>query len=222
MIAGRFRGRVSGEIRFDGRPIPADKLVEYRQQIPRLNQTPQLLRMSVAEFVAFGAPQPPSRDVGQAIDLAGLGQSAPENRRMQGDDVLFVTRRPSGTQQQALRLAQWMVRPLPRVILFDEPDSAMSPEDAAFIQRQIVNVMTPHATVLMVTHAPQFLPPDTCIVFLKDGRVQGAGTHHQLVEGCEPYRQLVQDLESQPAPATMVNGQPPPPRPVVPTGQQAV
>lgn len=196
VIAGRFRGSVSGTVAFDGAAVPAERLADYRAQIPRLNQSPQLLRMRVDEFICFGAPRPPVRGVEEAIDLAGLGPSAPAGRRMAADDVIFVTRRPSGTQQQALRLAQWMVRPLPPVMLFDEPDSAMSPEDAAFVQRRIIDLTTPAATVVMVTHAPQLLPPDTTVVFLKDGRVEAVGTHQRLVSTSESYRQLVHELSS--------------------------
>ena len=97
---------------------------------------------------------------------------------------------------QLLRLAQLLVRPLPRVILIDEPDSSMSVEDASYVQRAIIKALTPASTVLMVTHVPYLLPEEIKIVYLKGGLVEAFGTHEELMSSSESYRDLMKELRT--------------------------
>ena len=80
VIAGRFLGKVGGRIFFDHQPLEAEGMVGYRDQITRLNQQPQLLRMPVEAFVTFGCNGSVMRSASQALELAGMGESAPPER----------------------------------------------------------------------------------------------------------------------------------------------
>ncbi|WP_340536967.1 ABC transporter ATP-binding protein [Nocardioides sp. GXZ039] len=95
----------------------------------------------------------------------------------------------SGGQRQRLAIARAVVR-RPGIYLFDDSFSALDLATDARLRAALAPVTT-DATVLVVAQRVSTIRDADEIVVLEDGRVVGRGTHDQLLEGCETYREIV-------------------------------
>jgi ATP-binding cassette subfamily B multidrug efflux pump len=94
----------------------------------------------------------------------------------------------SGGQRQRLAIARALVKK-PPIYIFDDSFSALDfKTDSAL--RQALKQKTGDATVLIVTQRVATVKNADQIIVLEEGRVVGQGRHHELMESCEPYREI--------------------------------
>ncbi|GAB3246942.1 ABC transporter ATP-binding protein [Alteromonas gracilis] len=96
----------------------------------------------------------------------------------------------SGGQRQRLAIARAVIR-RPGIYLFDDSFSALDLGTDARL-RAALREVTADATVIVVAQRVSTIRGADLIVVLEDGRVVGAGTHEQLVDGCSTYREIVE------------------------------
>ncbi len=95
----------------------------------------------------------------------------------------------SGGQRQRLAIARAVVR-RPDVYLFDDSFSALDLATDARL-RAALRPVTTAASVLMVAQRVSSIIDADLILVLEDGHVVGRGTHDELLESCETYREIV-------------------------------
>ncbi len=101
----------------------------------------------------------------------------------------------SGGQRQRLAIARAVIR-RPAVYLFDDAFSALDVHTDARVREQLREVSA-GATVIIVSQRISTVSGADLIVVVDDGRVVDAGTHEQLLAGCQPYREFA-DSQSVP------------------------
>lgn len=101
----------------------------------------------------------------------------------------------SGGQRQRLAIARAVIR-RPTVYLFDDAFSALDVHTDARVREQLREVSA-GATVIIVSQRISTVSGADLIVVVDDGRVVDAGTHEQLLAGCQPYREFA-DSQSVP------------------------
>lgn len=176
MIAG-FEDPTSGEILLDGKDLL--ELPAYRRPVNTVFQSYALFpHMSVADNVAYGLRRSkvPRRQIGVRV------KEALAMVQMEG----YADRRPdmmSGGQQQRVALARALVN-RPRVLLLDEPMSALDRKLREEMQLELIRLHTDlRLTFIFVTHDQQeALTMSDRIVVMRDGVAQ------QLGEAEEIYR----------------------------------
>ena len=94
----------------------------------------------------------------------------------------------SGGQRQRLSIARALVKKAP-VYIFDDTFSALDFKTDARLRRALAGY-TNGATVLIVAQRVSTIMHADQIVVLDEGRVAGIGTHKQLLETCETYREI--------------------------------
>ncbi|MET0822644.1 MAG: ABC transporter ATP-binding protein [Aeromicrobium sp.] len=98
----------------------------------------------------------------------------------------------SGGQRQRLSLARALVR-RPRLLVMDDATSAVDPE----VEQRILKALAASTadgdgpTVLVVAYRKATIALADEVVFLDEGAIAARGTHDQLVEGSDDYRNLV-------------------------------
>ncbi len=97
---------------------------------------------------------------------------------------------PSGGQWQRLALARMFYRDMPMFIL-DEPSAALDPKAEDDIFRLLESMKGEH-TILFITHRLASVSIADRVLFLSPEGKLTQGTHHALMEECEPYRNLYQ------------------------------
>ena len=96
----------------------------------------------------------------------------------------------SGGQRQRLSIARALVKKAP-VYIFDDTFSALDFKTDAKLRKALAGY-TDGATVLIVAQRVSTIMHAEQIVVLDEGRVAGIGTHKQLLETCETYREIAQ------------------------------
>ncbi len=96
----------------------------------------------------------------------------------------------SGGQRQRLCIARAIVAD-PRVYLFDDSFSALDVTTDARL-RSALDDATGAATVIIVAQRVSTIIGADQILVLDDGVIVGRGTHDELLESSETYREIVQ------------------------------
>ena len=94
----------------------------------------------------------------------------------------------SGGERQRLAIARAFVQKT-EIILFDEATSALDNQTQAKIQKAIEN-MKKEYTILIIAHRLSTVINSDRILFLNDGKIEAEGTHQELLEICDNYREL--------------------------------
>lgn len=97
----------------------------------------------------------------------------------------------SGGQRQRLSLARALVRK-PRLLVMDDATSAVDPE----VEQRILRALAAHTaadgpTVLVVAYRKATIALADEVVFLDDGVIADRGSHDELIERSDDYRNLV-------------------------------
>jgi ATP-binding cassette subfamily B protein len=96
----------------------------------------------------------------------------------------------SGGQRQRLAIARAVVK-RPQIYLFDDSFSALDLATDARL-RAALRPVTRDATVLIVAQRVSTIRDADLILVLEDGVVVGRGTHHELLEDCPTYQEIVE------------------------------
>lgn len=99
----------------------------------------------------------------------------------------------SGGQKQRLCIARAILR-RPKVLILDDSTSAVDTATDAKI-RGALKTAPPGATKLIIAQRITSVMDADMILVLDDGRVVGQGTHAQLMESCEIYREVYESQQ---------------------------
>ena len=185
----RLFDATGGAVEIDGHDVRSMHPENVWTSIGLVPQRPFLFSGTVASNLRYGRPDATDDDLWEALEIA------------QARD--FVTRMPeqlnapisqggtnvSGGQRQRLAIARAFVK-RPPIYLFDDSFSALDyATDAAL--RAAMRTATAEATVIIVAQRVSTIRNADRIVVLDEGRVVGTGTHSELMQTCEVYREIV-------------------------------
>ena len=94
----------------------------------------------------------------------------------------------SGGQRQRLSIARALVKK-PPIFIFDDSFSALDFKTDSALRRALKE-KTGSSTVLIVTQRISTIRNAEQIVVLDEGRIVGKGTHMELMETCDVYREI--------------------------------
>jgi ATP-binding cassette subfamily B multidrug efflux pump len=96
----------------------------------------------------------------------------------------------SGGQRQRLAIARALIK-RPEIYLFDDSFSALDLSTDARL-RAALRPVTRDALLLIVAQRVSTIRDADLILVVEDGLVVGRGRHHELLESCETYREIVE------------------------------
>jgi ATP-binding cassette, subfamily B, bacterial len=99
----------------------------------------------------------------------------------------------SGGQRQRIALARALIRQ-PRLLVLDDATSAVDPSVESQILRGLSDAELP-STVVVVAYRRGSITLADEVVFVRDGRVMGRGTHDELLDSSPHYANLVTAYE---------------------------
>ncbi len=106
----------------------------------------------------------------------------------------------SGGQRQRLALAR-AVAAQPRVLVLDDPLSALDVDTEALVERALRRVLA-ETTGLIVAHRPSTVALADRVALLEAGRITAVGTHSELLRSSAHYRYVISSLEAEEAART--------------------
>jgi glutamate transport system ATP-binding protein len=164
-----------GEIRLDGRPLPAEgrELAKLRSEVGMVFQAFNLFaHKTVLDNVTLGPTKVLRRSAKEARERA----QALLDRVGVADQANKYPAQLSGGQQQRVAIARALAME-PKVMMFDEPTSALDPEMIKEVLDVMVDLAERGMTMIVVTHEMGFArTAANRVVFMADGAVAEENT----------------------------------------------
>jgi len=179
----------SGTVLVDGVPTRDIDMHTLWSRIGLVPQRPYLFSGTVATNLRYGDPDATDDELWDALEVA---QAADFVRTMPGGLAARIEQggtNVSGGQRQRLAIARALVRK-PDIYLFDDSFSALDLATDARLRAALVPWTRDAAMVIVAQRVSTILHADQILV-LEDGRTVGLGTHHDLLETCPTYAEIV-------------------------------
>lgn len=190
IVAGLF-DPLAGEVLVDGQPRHQFSEASWFEQISYISQAPYLFSGTIEENIRLGAVDQPTREeIEEAVRKAGLKEMTGELEQGLDTSVGEAGRGLSGGEKQRVALARAFLKK-PSLVLFDEPTTGLDLKTEQILQRSI-DELAETATVITVAHRLHTIQQADVIFLMKQGEVEAAGTHTELLDTSETYRLMVQ------------------------------
>ncbi|MFQ5809026.1 MAG: ABC transporter ATP-binding protein [Armatimonadota bacterium] len=183
---------LQGSVRVDGHDVRQVKLDSLRGQMGIVLQDPFLFSGSIRDNMAYGRPDAPEeeiREVARAVGAADFIEGRREGLEEGYDaDVGERGGRLSVGQRQLVSFARALVKD-PRILILDEATSSVDTETERMIQDAMRRLLEGR-TALVIAHRLSTVVNADRIIVLDEGRIVAEGSHEELLERSQLYREL--------------------------------
>ena len=186
----RFYDVTGGRVLVDGVDVRDILQKELRDKIGYVPQKGLLFSGTIATNLRYGDEDAPDELLGQSADIAQATEFISELEKGFDTEISQGGTNVSGGQRQRLSIARALVKKAP-IYIFDDTFSALDFKTDARL-RQALKGYTENATVFIVAQRVSTIMHAEQIVVLDEGRVVGIGTHRELLQNCETYREIAQ------------------------------
>ena len=184
----RFYDISEGKLSIDGIFVNDYQIEALRARIGIVMQKAVLFSGTIRENLLWGNPGATDEELYEALKTAQALNVVEAKPLGLDEPVEQGGRNFSGGQRQRLTIARALVRK-PDILILDDSASALDyATDAAL--RQAIREMDTDTTVFIVSQRTASIHSADQIVVLDDGRAVGIGTHDELLESCEVYREI--------------------------------
>ena len=187
-LAERFHDVTSGRITVDGVDVRDVSQHALRAQLGYVPQAAFLFSGTIASNVGYGVDDADEDRIRAAADVAQAGEFVAERPEGLATPISQGGTNVSGGQRQRLAIARALATDA-RAYLFDDSFSALDYKTDAALRHELSSRLGGKTVVIVAQRISTVLNADQ-IVVLDDGRVVGAGTHEQLMESCQAYREI--------------------------------
>ena len=184
----RLYDATEGRVTVGGRDVKTVPSHVLREKIAVVLQKNTLFSGTVAENLRWGNPDASDEQLEAACRIAqahGFISAMPEGyqtRLVRGGQNL------SGGQKQRLCIARALLKN-PAIIILDDSTSAVDTATDAAIRREFAAGLKGTTKLIIAQRINSVIDADM-IVVMDDGRIVGSGTHDELIENCEAYREI--------------------------------
>ena len=185
----RLHDVTEGSVRFSGVDVRSMTQHDLRERIAYVPQKAWLFSGTIASNLRDGRADATEAEMRHALDVAqsdfvwGLPERLDAPVAQGGTNF-------SGGQRQRLAIARALMKHAD-LYIFDDSFSALDFKTDAALRRAL-KPETRNAAVLIIAQRINTILHADQIVVLKDGRIVGKGTHKELMEGCEVYREIAE------------------------------
>ena len=178
----------SGEVLVDGKNVKTVPLKTLRDSVAVVLQKNTLFSGTVAENLRWGNENADDSELEAACRIAqahGFVTELPD-----GYETMLVQggRNLSGGQKQRLCIARALLKK-PKVLILDDSTSAVDTATDAAIRRAFAANLDGVTKIIIAQRISSVMSADK-IVVLDGGRITGVGSHEELMESCETYREI--------------------------------
>ena len=187
-LAERFHDVTSGRITIDGVDVRDVSQHALRAQLGYVPQAAFLFSGTIASNVGYGVDDAGEDRIREAADVAQASEFIAERPEGLATSISQGGTNVSGGQRQRLAIARALATDA-RAYLFDDSFSALDYKTDAALRHELSTRLGGKTMVIVAQRISTVLNADQ-IVVLDEGRVVGVGTHEQLMESCQEYREI--------------------------------
>ncbi len=187
-LAERFHDVTSGRITVDGVDVRDVSQHALRAQLGYVPQAAFLFSGTIASNVGYGVDDADENRIRAAADVAQASEFIAERPEGLATPISQGGTNVSGGQRQRLAIARALATDA-RAYLFDDSFSALDYKTDAALRHELSSRLGGKTVIIVAQRISTVLNADQ-IVVLDDGRVVGTGTHEQLMESCQEYREI--------------------------------
>jgi ATP-binding cassette subfamily B protein len=189
-LIGRLYDVDEGAVLIDGADVRGIDVASLRREVALVSDDAFLFSASLRENIAYARSEASDEEVHRAARRAGVEEFAralPEGyETMVGERGLTL----SGGQRQRVAVARGLLAE-PRVLILDDATSSVDATTESEIKAGLREVMEGRTT-FVIAHRLSTIALADEIAVLSDGRIAAQGTHEELLESSEQYREFVQ------------------------------
>ncbi len=184
----RFYDVSGGEVMIDGRNVKDYSLEHLRERIGIVPQKAVLFHGTIRDNIRWGKNDATDEDIFEALEIAQAKEIVEGKEGGLDYKVAQGGKNFSGGQKQRLTIARALVRH-PEILILDDSASALDYLTDKKLREAIAAMKNPPTTFIVSQRASSVMGCDRIIV-LEDGRAVGIGSHEQLLENCDTYREI--------------------------------
>ncbi|MNX07282.1 putative ABC transporter ATP-binding protein [compost metagenome] len=185
----RFYDVGSGRVLVDGQDVRDIPQEELRAKVGFVPQKAVLFTGSIADNIRYGNEAATDEEVEQAARIAQAEDFISEMEKGYDAEISQGGNNVSGGQKQRLSIARALVR-RPEIYIFDDSFSALDFKTDAKL-RAALKDETGESTVIIVAQRVSTVKDADRIIVMDESRIAGMGTHRELLESSEVYREIV-------------------------------
>lgn len=184
----RFFDVTSGEILIDGINIKDISQADLHDIIGYVPQKGILFSGDIESNLKFGDENASQEDLKLAADISQSTEFINSNKDGFKRKISQNGSNVSGGQRQRLSIARAILKNAP-IYIFDDSFSALDLKTDAALRKALYQ-HTKSSTILVVAQRISTIMNAEQIVVLNDGKIVGIGTHQELLQSCESYKEI--------------------------------
>ena len=206
-LVPRFYDATQGQVLVDGVDVRDYTLKALRDKIGYVPQQSFLFKGTIASNVSYGdksGSKSGSEEAGTDADMANVRKAcevAQATEFVEKKDNTYESSiaqggsNVSGGQKQRLSIARAVYRH-PEILIFDDSFSALDFKTDRAVREALAKEAKDSTKLIVAQRIGTIMNAD-CIVVLDQGKVVGQGTHEELLDNCDVYRQIAQSQLSE-------------------------
>ena len=185
----RFYDATNGEVLIDGIDVKDYSFEQLRGEIGLVPQKAVLFKGTLKENLQWRKPSATLVELQKAVKISQSAEFVDELPDKFDYKVQAGGKNFSGGQRQRLTIARALVGD-PQILIMDDSASALDFATDANLRRAIKEEIK--ATVIIVSQRANTVRNANLIIVMDNGNIVGQGTHKELMENCEVYREIYQ------------------------------
>ena len=187
-LVPRFYDVTSGQVLVNGIDVREMTQHDLRAEIGYVPQKGILFSGTIDSNLKYGSPDASEDQVKRSAAIAQAADFISEKPEQYEAPISQGGTNVSGGQKQRLSIARALVKNAP-IYIFDDSFSALDFKTDAKL-RKALHENIADATILLVAQRVGTIRHAEQIIVLDEGKIVGKGTHDQLMQNCEVYRQI--------------------------------
>lgn len=184
----RFYDVTSGQILIDGTDVREVSQKELREKIGYVPQKGVLFSGTIESNLKYGKKEATEEELTKAAEIAQAMEFINAKPESFKTEISQGGTNVSGGQKQRLSIARALTKES-EIFIFDDSFSALDFKTDAALRKALNNEIA-GSTILLVAQRISTIMNADKIIVLDEGKIVGTGTHEELMENCEIYKQI--------------------------------
>ena len=190
-LVPRFYDATEGKVLIDGVDVKDYKQEFLHNKLGYVSQKAVIFNETVKNNVAYGENgkgEATEEQIKKAIEVAQGKDFIEKMENTYDTQMSQGGTNVSGGQKQRISIARAIARN-PEIYIFDDSFSALDYKTDSILRKELKKY-TEDATTLIVAQRIGTIMNANKIIVLDDGEIVGQGTHKELLQNCEVYKQI--------------------------------